>query len=91
MYLLKTTRDFRKQFKKLPKEMQRRFNWQFRILKDDPFHYGRPLGNKKFRELKNEGFRVYFVIYKEQIVVLLIGVSNKKTQQNVIDYVKRFI
>jgi len=46
------------------------------------------LGYKWFRELKNDKFRVYYLIYDLQIIVLFVGVSDKKTQQSVINIIK---
>ncbi len=41
-----------------------------------------------FRELKNDKFRVYYLIYDQLVVVLFVGVSDKKNQQAVINIVK---
>ncbi|MBS3124485.1 hypothetical protein J4437_07715 [Candidatus Woesearchaeota archaeon] len=46
------------------------------------------MGYKWFRELKNDKFRVYYLIYDLQIIVLFVGVSDKKTQQSVINIIK---
>tara|TARA_Y100000034_G_C6814125_1_gene366101 strand:+ start:218 stop:532 length:315 start_codon:yes stop_codon:yes gene_type:complete len=87
-YNLKETNEFSKEFKKLPKEIKKRFEEQFKKVEIDPFNIGKSLGYKWFRELKNEGFRVYYLIYKNKIIVLFVGVSDKKSQQRVINIIK---
>jgi hypothetical protein len=46
---------------------------------------GKLLGRKYFREKKFGGKRLYFLVYKKFMVILGVGISNKKTQQNTID------
>lgn len=87
-YNLKETDEFSKEFKKLPLGIKKRFEEQFKQVEFDPFSIGKPLGYKWFRELKNEGFRVYYLIYDNEIIVLFVGVSNKKSQQRVINIIK---
>lgn len=57
----------------------------------NPFSIGKSLSYKWFRELKNEGFRVYYLIYEKEIIVLFVGVSDKKSQQRVINIIKNNI
>ena len=90
-YELKETKEFSKEFKKLPDEIKRRFEEQFRHVEKDPFSIGKPLGYKWFRELKNEGFRVYYLVYENEIIVLFVNVSDKKNQQDVINLIKENI
>ena len=90
-YNLKETDEFSKEFKKLPEKIKKRFEEQFRQIESDPFNIGKPLGYKWFRELKNEGFRVYYLIYEKEIIVLFVGVSDKKSQQRVINIIKNNI
>ena len=85
-YVIKETHEFKKQFLKLAKNIRKRFKRQFFKLKKDPFSIGDPLkGRNWFREIKNEKFRVYYVISEKQVFVLLVSVSQKKDQQNSID------
>ena len=49
---------------------------------------GDPLGYKFFREKKISGKRVYFLIYEDLKAVLMVGISDKKTQQETIDEIK---
>lgn len=85
---LQETEEFEKEFDKLPQEIRERFEDQFRQVEKDPYGIGKPLGYKWLRELKNEGWRVYYLVYDNKIVVLFVGVSGKKSQQAVIDTIK---
>jgi len=49
---------------------------------------GDPLSYDFFREKKIGGKRVYFLVYKEIKVVLLVNISKKKYQQETIDEIK---
>jgi DNA phosphorothioation-dependent restriction protein DptG len=88
MYSLIETARFEREFKRLPEEIQRRFNKQFKKIRDDPFSIGKPLGSKWLRELKNEGCRAYYLIYEQEIIVLLVDVSTKKKQKMTIEGIK---
>jgi len=85
-YELLETDDFSKEFFKLPIEIQLRFDKQFRRLVLDPYGIGDPIkGRRWFRELKNKKYRVYYVIFEDKVVVMLVGISVKKNQQKTID------
>ena len=84
-YAIKETKEFKKEFKKLPKHIRKRFKRQFRKVLINPYGLGRPLKFEWFREIKTEGYRVYYLIFDEKITVLFLGVSDKKNQQVVID------
>ena len=87
-YIILTTESFDKEFKELPQEIQTRFKKQFIRLQTDPLATGKPLrGSKYFRELKNTKYRVYYLVYETEVLVLLAGLSNKKTQQEEIEYI----
>lgn len=87
-YLLKETEDFEKQFSKLPKDIRLRFEKQFNKLKENPFALGKPLkGYPWFRELKCGVYRVYYLVYESEVIVLFVGVSDKKSQQEMIDFI----
>ncbi len=85
---LQETEEFEKEFEQLPLDIRARFEDQFKQVEKDPYGVGRPLGYKWFRELKNEGWRVYYLIYDNKVVVLFVGVSGKKSQQAVINIIK---
>jgi len=49
---------------------------------------GKPLGYPFFREKKFGKYRVYFLVYQDIDTVLLITISDKKTQQETIERIK---
>jgi putative component of toxin-antitoxin plasmid stabilization module len=52
---------------------------------------GKSLGYDFLREKKIGGKRVYFLIYEDICLILLVGTSNKKTQQDTIDNIKLYL
>lgn len=88
LWELKETEEFEKQFRKLSGVIQQRFEEQFKKIKEDPYGLGKPLRYKWFREIKSGSFRVYYLIYDQEVVVLFVGTSDKKSQQNVINLIK---
>jgi len=83
------TEEFEKSFRKtIPLSMQDQLWSRIRKLEENPY-IGKPLGHIDLRELKADKFRIYFMIYKEKVLVLLVGVSDKKQQQMAIDTIKR--
>lgn len=52
---------------------------------------GQPLTYDFFREKKIGGKRIYFLVYIESKIVLLVSASNKKAQQHTIDEIKKMI
>ncbi len=85
---LEETEEFEKQYHKLPPDIKTRFEKQFRKVEENPFGIGKTLGYPWFRELKNDKFRVYYLVYDQQVIVLFVGVSEKKSQQLAIDIIK---
>ena len=49
---------------------------------------GKPLGYPFFREKKMGKYRIYFLVYGDINAVLLITISDKKAQQEIIDKIK---
>ena len=56
-------------------------------LKQNPF-LGKALTYQFLREKKLKSKRVYFLIYKEICLILLVATSDKKAQQKTIDSIK---
>lgn len=54
-------------------------------------YVGTPLGVDWLREKKYGKYRVYYLIYKEQIIVFMVNISQKKDQQKVINTIKLFL
>jgi len=89
IYELYETEEFKKKFEKeIPINIQKNFRKQIKKLKYSPFGKGKPLGTKFLRELKIKGFRVYYLIYKNKLIVILVSASNKKNQKEVIKKLK---
>lgn len=88
MWTLDQTREFEREYGKVPQEVKAKFDQQFKKLTENPYSLGRPLGYKWFRELKNNPYRVYFLVYDQLVFVLFVAVSNKKSQQAAIDVIK---
>lgn len=86
MYNIFKTEKFVKKFDKLDNNIKLRFEKQFRILETNPF-IGKPLKSKWFRELKVDKYRVYFLIKEQKVSLLLIDLSDKKGQQESIDFI----
>ncbi len=56
-------------------------------LKEEPYS-GKPLGYEFFREKKFDGKRLIFLVYEEHKAIFLVTITEKKTQQQVIDLIK---
>ena len=87
MYRAYRTETFDKKIRKLSAEEQKRIENIEQQLKENPF-VGKPLGYRFFREKKVGGKRIYYLVYDDLKVVLLVAVSDKKTQQATIDMIK---
>jgi len=82
------TESFDRESEKIPvNEQQKIERFEKKQLKENPF-VGDPLGYDFFREKRLNGRRVYYLIYKELAVVLLVAISDKKAQQETIDQIK---
>ena|SRR3989338_7205170 len=88
VYELLETEESSKLFKKLQPEAQKVFKKRFAKGSQNPYCIGKKLRVYEwFRELKYRNLRVYYLIYDEKIIVLFVGISDKKSQQRVIDNV----
>jgi len=81
------TKTFDKEFDKLPKKEQTEVEKFEKNLSENPF-LGKPLGFVFFREKRLNGRRIYYLIYEDFVVVLMVALSDKKTQQATIDAIK---
>lgn len=88
-YRIVRTEDFKKKFKKLPLFTRIGFEKQMKKVAKDPYAIGKPLGRKRFRELKNKAYRAYFIIVDEMIMILFIDISKKKDQKRIIQICKQ--
>ena len=89
-YIIFTTEKFDNDFAKLDTDLQRQIENEIEQLETNPY-VGKPLGYKFFREKKVKGYRFYYLIYEEYVVVFVVAISDKKEQQTMINQIKRFI
>ena len=82
-----STKEFDTWEKLLPKDYQEQIQGFIKELKQN-YNTGRPLGYPFFREKKMGKYRLYFLIYEDVDTVLLVTISDKKTQQDIIDTIK---
>ncbi len=82
-----STKEFDTWERLLPKEYQEQIKDIISQLKET-WEVGKPLGYPFFREKKMGKYRIYFLIYEDIETVLLITISDKKTQQETIDEIK---
>jgi hypothetical protein len=59
-------------------------------LRENPF-VGKPLSYKFLREKRINEKRIYYLIYEDLHLVLLVATSGKKDQQITIDYIKDYL
>lgn len=56
-------------------------------LSEDPY-IGKPLGYYFLREKRIREKRIYYLVYEELKVILLVATSSKRDQQRIIDFIK---
>ena len=88
LYEVYAAASFLEEYDKLSKAEQARVNKIRAQLRVNPY-VGRPLGYKFFREKRFDGKRLYYIIYEDYVIVLVVAYSDKKTQQSTIDSVKK--
>ncbi|HLC78111.1 MAG TPA: type II toxin-antitoxin system RelE/ParE family toxin [Candidatus Nanoarchaeia archaeon] len=88
-YAIYTLDVFDKEMKKLSQGEQDRIEKLFLQLRENP-HVGDQLRHNFFREKRLNGKRIYYLIYDDLKVVLVVAISNKKTQQVTIDRIVRY-
>ena len=82
-----STKEFDTWERLLPKDYQEQIQGFIKELKQN-YNTGRPLGYPFFREKKMGKYRLYFLIYEDVDTVLLVTISDKKAQQDIIDTIK---
>jgi mRNA-degrading endonuclease RelE of RelBE toxin-antitoxin system len=86
-YRVFVTNSFEKTLLKIKGIEKERINIIKNQILNNPFS-GKPLGYNFFREKKLGGNRIYYLIYPEEKIVLVIAYSNKKDQQETINKIK---
>ena len=87
MFKVFRTLTFDKELSKLSKSEQGIIKKFEEKLVENPF-VGKPLSYKFLREKKFNGKRAYFLIYEDYVIVLMMAISDKKTQQETINEIK---
>ena len=89
MYIIFHAIEFDKKLDKFfsPEEKRQIDNFEKKQLIYNPY-VGDPLSYKFLREKKVGGKRIYFLIYEELMVVLMVTTSDKKWQQETIALIK---
>ncbi len=86
-YEIRSTKEFDDDYYALDNSERIKIDAKVKKLSEQPW-IGKPLGYSWFRELKLNGKRVYFLIYMQKLTILLVAMSDKKTQQSMIDTIK---
>ena len=90
MYKIFTTDEFDKRYSKLDDQIKKEIDAEIDQLEDNPFS-GKPLGYHFFREKKLKGYRIYYLVYDDHVVVFVITISMKRDQQKTIDKIRTLI
>lgn len=85
IYRLFTTKEFDKDFDRLEVFEKERVKKILNQLKEKGDDVGKPLHYPYFKEKKFDNKRLYFLVYKNYMVILALAISDKKTQQETID------
>jgi len=89
-YKVFRTATFKKKYKKLPKEEQEIIDkFIIEVLAIDP--RGKPLDVHGIMEKKIKGRRIYYIIYDDFLIVLMVAISGKKDQQDTIGTIRKYL
>ena len=86
-YKIYHSQRFNKELLKFDKNFQERVDKIENELVENPYS-GKPLGAKWFREKRYEKYRIYYLVYDDSQSVFMVGISDKKDQQKVINTIK---
>ena len=89
MYKVYNTTRFDKELSKLSLEEQKRIQSIYTQLRDNPY-VGDQLRYKFLREKRLKEKRIYYLIYDDLKAVLIVAISDKKTQQDTINHIVDF-
>ena len=90
VYAVYTTKSFDKEVEKLPKDDQKIIQKIFLKIRENPYSSDQ-LRYKNLREKRIREKRVYFLVYEDLELVLLVATSGKKDQQITIHYIKKHL
>ena len=89
VYSVFITESFEKEISKLSQEDRSKIQKIFLQLKENPY-VGDILQYRFFREKRIKEKRLYYLIYDDLSVVLVVAIGGKKKQQRTIDYIIRY-
>ncbi len=89
-YDVYTTENFDEQFRKLTIEEQKRVKKIYLQLKEYPY-VGDQLRYKFLREKRLKEKRIYYLVYDDLKTVLVVALSTKKTQQETINRIIKYL
>lgn len=87
MFRIFSTKEFDFDFERLDESEKKRVRKIMIQLKNQGGGIGKPLGLTFFREKKFGSKRLYFLSYDKFTVILAVGISDKKAQQETINRV----
>jgi len=91
MFRVFVTKEFDDDFDKLDESDKIRVRKIREQLKEQGDSVGKPLGLPYFREKRFGEKRLYFIVYKSFMVILAVGISDKKAQQATINKILKNI
>ena len=86
-YKIYHSQRFKRELLKFDKTFRDRVDKIEDELVENPYS-GKPLGVKWFREKRYEKYRIYYLIYDDLQSVFMVGISDKKDQQKVINTIR---
>ena len=89
VYAVYTTEKFDKEVKKLSQEEQNRIQKIFFQIRDNPY-VGDQLRYRFLREKRLKEKRIYYLVYDDLEAILVVAISDKKTQQETIDHIVQY-
>lgn len=89
-YAVHVTETFEEEVEKLEKDKQERIIKLYFHLKDNPYS-GDQLRYRFLREKRLDEKRVYYLVYDDLKIVLMVAISGKKDQQRTINYIIAYL
>ena len=85
MFRVFTTKEFDDNFNSLDESQKKRVRKILNQIREQGENVGKPLKVNYFREKKFDEKRLYFLSYKDSLIILALAISDKKTQQETIN------
>lgn len=89
-YILIKSKEYKEAFQKLSEVEKNKVIKIEKQLEVNPYS-GKPLGIPFFREKKLKEKRIYYLVYEDFIMIFMIEIGNKKTQNKDIHKIKENI